>query len=91
MCLSEIEEALKLTKLQLLAFDEFEDEGTLVAKILKRFKRIATTGAAYDSDVLIRCMRHNLGDLTFKEAWLKTGRILNIAVSSSTGMKCQKC
>ena len=86
----EIEEALKLTKLQLLAFDEFEEEGNFMAKILKRFKRVATTGAAYDSDVLVRCMRHNLGDLTFKEAWLKTGRILNIAVSSSTGYEMPK-
>ena len=36
-----------------------------------------------DSKKLQAWLRKNFGDTTFKEAYLKTGRVLNIAVSST--------
>ena len=41
-------------------------------------------GVVFDSEVLRACMRDNLGDCTFLEAYNKTRRVLNISVSSST-------
>lgn len=38
----------------------------------------------FDTEVLERAMRHNLGDITFLEAYRKTGKVLNITVSSPT-------
>lgn len=36
-----------------------------------------------DIKILEGCVRSNLGDFTFKEAYEKTGRILNITVAST--------
>lgn len=41
-------------------------------------------GTIADIDVLKECCRINLGDMTFQEAYNKTGRILNITVNSRT-------
>lgn len=87
----EIEDALKLTNLELGAFEEYDiRECSFVQRTIKRLRRFVATGAIYDSETIIKCMRHNLGDATFKEAHEKTGRILNIAVSSSSGYDMPK-
>eukprot|EP00041_Stephanoeca_diplocostata_P030079 m.900901 g.900901 ORF g.900901 m.900901 type:complete len:597 (-) comp23686_c1_seq7:491-2281(-) len=46
--------------------------------------RYLTHGTIADIDVLKECCRINLGDMTFQEAYNKTGRILNITVNSRT-------
>eukprot|EP00931_Biecheleriopsis_adriatica_P061136 TRINITY_DN36751_c0_g1_i1.p1 TRINITY_DN36751_c0_g1~~TRINITY_DN36751_c0_g1_i1.p1 ORF type:complete len:665 (+),score=144.61 TRINITY_DN36751_c0_g1_i1:36-2030(+) len=41
--------------------------------------------ALYSSDHLGKCLRQNMGDLTFLEAFDRTGRIINITVSGLPG------
>lgn len=41
-------------------------------------------GFVFDPEVIKRAMRHNLGDMTFLEAYMKTRKVLNITVSSPT-------
>jgi predicted acylesterase/phospholipase RssA len=49
----------------------------------RRFLRFLDKGAFLDIKILKRCIRANLGDLTFYEAYTISGRILNITVTSS--------
>ncbi|KAA8652223.1 uncharacterized protein ATNIH1004_001127 [Aspergillus tanneri] len=55
--------------------------------LLRRIKRYAQKGYFFDTEVLEECVRANLGDLTFEEAYARSKRILNITVvtSSKTG------
>lgn len=53
--------------------------GTLV----RRVKRYIREGYFMDVNVLEECVRANMGDLTFEEAYEKTKRILNITVPTS--------
>ena len=41
------------------------------------------TGALFDNQVLKAALRDNIGDMTFREAYNRTRRILNITVSTS--------
>ena len=45
---------------------------------------IILVGVLFDVEVLKECIRQNIGDITFQEAYNRTRRILNITVSSST-------
>lgn len=56
---------------------------SFVATIRRRYKRYRTTRHLFDIDVLQECARDNLGDVTFEEAYAKTGRILNITIAMS--------
>ena len=47
----------------------------------RRVKRFLQTGHFFDIAVLEECARENLGDITFEEAHIKSGRILNITVA----------
>lgn len=51
---------------------------------LVKFRRLLKEGVVFDQNVLQTCMTENLGHITFLEAFKKTRRILNIAVSSET-------
>jgi TAG lipase/lysophosphatidylethanolamine acyltransferase len=51
----------------------------------RRVKRFVKEGYLLDIGVLERCVRSNVGDLTFEEAYAKTKRILNITVSTTGG------
>jgi len=53
------------------------------ATFQRRYRRYRTTKHLFDIDVLQECARDNLGDLTFEEAYARTGRILNITVAMS--------
>ena len=68
----------KLSKFNLNAFNK-----TPVPFSVK-IKHLLEQGAFFDSKVLKECMRTNLGDITFSEAFNRTGMILNISVSSNT-------
>lgn len=57
---------------------------SLLNDYLRKFKRWLKTGTAFDPTHIQSILRENLGDLTFLEAYHKTKRVLNIAVSSST-------
>lgn len=47
---------------------------------LERVRRMAWTGTLLDSGQLEKCVRGNVGDYTFFEAYQRTGRILSISV-----------
>lgn len=51
----------------------------------RRAKRFIKEGYLLDVGVLERCVRANVGDMTFEEAYAKTKRILNITVSTTGG------
>ncbi|CAG8737543.1 3182_t:CDS:10, partial [Dentiscutata erythropus] len=51
---------------------------------LMRINRFFKQGAFFDADILKECMRRNIPDMTFQEAFNRTRRILNITVSTST-------
>ncbi|OAP56138.1 hypothetical protein AYL99_09317 [Fonsecaea erecta] len=53
------------------------------ATIKRRYQRYRTSHHVFDIDVLHECTRDNLGDITFEEAYAKTGRILNITIAMS--------
>lgn len=66
-------------KVSLNAFDSYDDPLTSIST---RIWRLIKTGAFMDVQILMDCMRANCGDVTFAEAYHRTGRILNIAVAS---------
>lgn len=51
--------------------------------IVRRLKRFIREGNFLDVRVLEECVRANVGDLTFEEAYEKSKRILNITVAAS--------
>ncbi|KAL3435295.1 hypothetical protein BDV09DRAFT_168185 [Aspergillus tetrazonus] len=51
--------------------------------LLRRTKRYFTKGYFLEAEVLEECVRANLGDLTFEEAYARSKRILNITVAIS--------
>jgi TAG lipase / lysophosphatidylethanolamine acyltransferase len=60
---------------------------SVLATIKRRYRRYRTSSHFFDIEVVQECTRDNLGDITFEEAYAKTGRILNItiALSETTG------
>lgn len=54
-----------------------------LASIMRKVKRVWRTGALFDSGVLERFTRENIGPYTFLEAYQRTGRVLNITVTDS--------
>lgn len=59
--------------------------GSLLETTARRIKRFLREGYFLDVAVLERCVRANVGDLTFEEAYLRTKRVLNITVSTTGG------
>lgn len=51
--------------------------------LLRRTKRYFSKGYFLEAEVLEECVRANLGDLTFEEAYARSKRILNITVATS--------
>jgi TAG lipase / lysophosphatidylethanolamine acyltransferase len=49
--------------------------------VRRRSARFLRTGHIFNIRVLEECARDNLGDITFEEAYAKTGRILNVTVA----------
>jgi TAG lipase/lysophosphatidylethanolamine acyltransferase len=61
-----------------------EDEGWF-STTRRRIKRFLKEGHLLDMGVLEQCVRANVGDLTFEEAYARTKRVLNITVSTTSG------
>lgn len=55
----------------------------LLETMLRRLSRYIRKGYFLDVEVLEECMRTNVGDLTFEEAYARSKRILNITVAVS--------
>jgi TAG lipase/lysophosphatidylethanolamine acyltransferase len=52
---------------------------------MRRLKRLIREGHLLDRAVLGQCVRDNIGDITFEEAYGKTKRVLNITVATTGG------
>ncbi|KAJ3282719.1 hypothetical protein HDU79_009709 [Rhizoclosmatium sp. JEL0117] len=64
---------------------EFYEDSSEVGNIFPKLYRFMNHGCVFDVEAFIKAARANLGgDITFQEAYNKSRRILNIAVSSST-------
>jgi len=57
----------------------------LLTTLMRRFRRFQEEGIILDAQALGDCVRANVGDLTFAEAYRRTNRVLNITVSSVSG------
>ncbi|MCJ1231717.1 hypothetical protein MMC12_008396 [Toensbergia leucococca] len=58
---------------------------TYIQTIVRRVNRYLHEGYFLDVTILEECVRANVGNLTFEEAYSKTGRVLNITVATSGG------
>ncbi|KAL3489764.1 acyl transferase/acyl hydrolase/lysophospholipase [Aspergillus germanicus] len=65
----------------LLPSSAFADNGFMT--LIRRTRRYFTKGYFLDAEVLEECVRANLDDLTFEEAYARSKRILNITVATS--------
>lgn len=54
-----------------------------IQTLLRRMLRFMRKGYFLDVNVLEECVRANVGDLTFEEAYARTKRVLNITVATS--------
>lgn len=55
----------------------------MLQTLLRRIQRFIAKGYFLDVNVLEECVRANVGDLTFEEAYARTRRVLNITVATS--------
>lgn len=55
-----------------------------VQTVFRRMKRFVVTGQLFDMELLEDCVRANVGDLTFEEAYARSKRILNITVATAS-------
>ena len=60
-------------------------QGSLLQTLTRRVKRYFRDGYFLDVNILEECVRANVGDLTFEEAYARTKRVLNITVATSGG------
>ncbi|KAG9304953.1 hypothetical protein G9A89_003122 [Geosiphon pyriformis] len=82
ICIHTDEELPKIFEpggIDLGAFSKVGQKGNIQRKIIRFLKH----GYLMDVRVLEECVRSNVEDLTFEEAFVKTKRILNITVSST--------
>lgn len=56
--------------------------------LARRFKRYIKEGYFLDVTVLEECVRKNVGEMTFQEAYNKTGRVLNITIPMTGQEEC---
>lgn len=59
------------------------DANGLLQTTIRRIERYFREGYFLDVHVLEECVRANVGDLTFEEAYARTKRVLNITVATS--------
>ena len=52
---------------------------------MRKLNRLLNNGVIMDVNKLAQCIRENIGDLTFEEAYKISGRVLNITVSGLGG------
>jgi TAG lipase/steryl ester hydrolase/phospholipase A2/LPA acyltransferase len=78
------EEIPMLFKKGTISFQFFpSNSGSIWRKIRRMFK----DGVLMDINILQECVRANIGDFTFAEAYARTGRVINIVVAPGAGSK----
>ncbi|KAI8057895.1 acyl transferase/acyl hydrolase/lysophospholipase [Syncephalis plumigaleata] len=75
----EVDQLLQPGAVELKFFDTLSEDG-----LYNKISRFLKHGNIYDTSTMKESLRNIVGDLTFQEAFYRTRRILNIAVSSST-------
>ena len=75
----ELPELLKPSGLNLSAFSRKKQQG----QVRRKLRRFLRHGHLMDVKVIEELVRHNVGDLTFEEAYQKTNRVLNIIIAPS--------
>lgn len=83
---AELMDAIRVDNLNANALEDPAESGSFIHRISRFLKH----GVLFDVEVLISCVRANIGDVTFHEAYNRTRRILNITVSSSTKFEMPK-
>lgn len=63
--------------------DAAQSYSTRWETLLRRVKRFYREGYFLDVKVLEECVRANVGDLTFEEAYIRSKRVLNITVATA--------
>ena len=61
----------------------FGYQKNMLQTLLRRVQRFIAKGYFLDVNVLEECVRANVGNLTFEEAYARTRRVLNITVATS--------
>ena len=54
--------------------------GSLIASAIRKLVRFLKSGKLLDVMVIERCIQDNIGNMTFREAYQKSGRALNIVI-----------
>lgn len=60
-----------------------DSKNSLLRTLIRRVRRFLREGYFLDMNILEECVRANVGDMTFEEAYTKTKRVLNITVATS--------
>lgn len=76
---AELPDIFKSSGIDLKAFKRVGTKGSIRRKLFRLIKQ----GYLMDVTVIDDCVRSNVGDITFEEAFKRTKRILNIVVSST--------
>jgi TAG lipase / lysophosphatidylethanolamine acyltransferase len=61
------------------------EDRTWISTSVRRLRRFLNEGYLLDVSVLEECVKANVGNMTFEEAYAKTKRVLNITVSTTRG------
>lgn len=83
---SELLALLEGDTIDLSAFEQRRKEHaeeSWVWTFVRRMKRLLRKGHLYDMELLEECVRANVGDLTFEEAYARSKRILNITIATA--------
>ncbi len=80
LCCSKQEDIWRMFEDDYTDFSSFAKEDTSLATKIRRF---ISTGTVKEIQTVANFMRDNIGDITFKEAYEKTGFVLNVTVTGS--------
>ena len=67
-------------KLNFSPFTNKQQQGGFIARCARRLRRLCDQGTLMDINVVAEFVEQHLGDITFAEAYEKTGRVLNIVI-----------
>ncbi|SPR00906.1 unnamed protein product (mitochondrion) [Plasmodiophora brassicae] len=59
----------------------------ITGAVFRKLYRLLNTGVVFDVRTLARCLRANIGDITFAEAYARSGRVTNIVVAPANSSK----
>lgn len=81
VCVTPTERLSRLFERGSISMNAFSNKSTS-RSMRRKLLRFLKKGVLMDIRVLEDCLRENIGDITFKDAYEKTGRVLNISVNA---------